>query len=55
MNQKIGDLSDFERGQIIDAHLAGTSVSKTATLLGVSRMTFSEVMLVYMNHGMTSM
>jgi hypothetical protein len=31
-------LSNFERGQIIGVHLAGASVTKTATLLGgVSR------------------
>jgi hypothetical protein len=29
------DLSDFERGQIVAALLAGASVIKTATLLGV--------------------
>jgi hypothetical protein len=32
----MGALSNFERGQIIGAHLAGASVIKTATLLGVS-------------------
>jgi predicted transcriptional regulator len=31
------DLSDFIRGQIIGARLAGTSLIKTAILLGVSR------------------
>jgi hypothetical protein len=50
-----GDLSDFERGQIIGAHLAGASVTKTATLLGISRVTVSEVTLACTNYGkMTS-
>jgi hypothetical protein len=31
----MGDLSDFERGQIIDACLAGETVDRTATLLSV--------------------
>jgi hypothetical protein len=40
----MGDLSDFERGQIIGACLAGASVTKTATLLGLLRATVSKVM-----------
>jgi hypothetical protein len=47
------DLSDFERGQIIGARLVGASVTKTATLLDVSRATFSKVMSAYTIHGKT--
>jgi IS30 family transposase len=52
--QKMGDLSNFERGQIVGAHLAGASVTKTATLLGVSRVTVSKVISAYMNHVKTT-
>ena len=31
------DFSDFQRGQIIGARLAGTSLIKAAILLGISR------------------
>jgi predicted transcriptional regulator len=50
----MGDLYDFGRGQIVGVHLAGASVTKTATLLGVSRATVSKVMLAYMDHGKTT-
>jgi transposase len=50
----MGDLSAFERGQIVGARLAGASVTKTDTLLGVSRTTVSKVMSAYTNHGNTS-
>jgi hypothetical protein len=40
----MGDLSHFERGQIIGACLAGASVTESTTLLGVLRATVSEVM-----------
>jgi len=50
----MGDLPDFQRGQIVGAHLAGASVTKTATLLGVSRAAVSKVMTTYTNHGRTS-
>jgi predicted transcriptional regulator len=50
----MGDLSDFERGQIVGVLLAGPSVTKTATLLGVSRVTVSKVISTYMNHGKTT-
>jgi predicted transcriptional regulator len=48
------DLPDFERGQIVGGHLAGASVTKTATLLGVSTARVSKVMLAYTNHGKTT-
>jgi hypothetical protein len=50
----MGDLSNFERGQVIGEHLAGASVSKTDTLLGVWRVTVSKVMSAYTNHGKTT-
>jgi transposase len=34
--------------------LAGASVTKIATLLGVSRMTVSKATLAYTNHGKTT-
>jgi transposase len=43
-----------EDRQIVGAHLAGASATKTATLLGVSRAAVSKVMLAFMNHGMTT-
>jgi transposase len=53
-NWKMGDLSDFERGQITGAHLTGASETKTSTLFGVSTATVSKVMSAYTNHGKTS-
>jgi predicted transcriptional regulator len=49
----MGHLIDFETVQIDSMHLAGTSVTKTATLLGVPRATVSKVMSSYTNHGKT--
>jgi hypothetical protein len=40
------DLLDLQRGQIVGVCLAGTSVTKTATL-GVSRAAVSKVMTAY--------
>ena len=42
------------RGQTVGAHLAGASVTKTATLSGVSRAVVNKVMTAYTNHGNTS-
>jgi IS30 family transposase len=39
----MGDLSDFERRRIVRARLVGASMTKTATVLGVSRATVSNV------------
>jgi hypothetical protein len=50
----MGDLSDFERGSIISARLAGIPVRKTDILLGISRATVSNVMSAYTNHGKTT-
>jgi transposase len=50
----MGDLSYFERGQVVGARLAGASVTKTAILLGLSRAKVSKVISAYMNHGETS-
>jgi hypothetical protein len=47
------DVSDFGRGQIVVAHFTGAYMTKTATLLGVLRVTVSKVMSAYMNHGKT--
>jgi predicted transcriptional regulator len=51
----MGDLSHFGRGQIVGARLAEEPVTKTATLLGVSRATVSKVISVYTNHGKTTL
>jgi hypothetical protein len=50
----MGDLSDFQGGQIIGVCLAGTYVPKMVTLLGVARAAVSTVMTEYANRGMTS-
>jgi hypothetical protein len=49
----MGGLSDLEREKIVGACLAGTSVTKTATLLGVLA-TIHRVMLAHTNHGKTT-
>lgn len=39
--QKMGDISEFNRRQIIHACLAGTSVSRTASICGVCTENYS--------------
>jgi hypothetical protein len=51
----MGDLFDFERGHIVGGSVAGASVTKTVTLLGVSRVKVSKVMLAYTNDGKTTL
>jgi transposase len=48
------ELSDFEDGHIVGARLAGATVKKNTTLLGVSRATVSKVMSAYTNYGKTT-
>ena len=50
----MGDFSDFQRGQIVDACLTGAFVTKMATLLVVSTATVSRVMMTFTNNGRTS-
>jgi len=41
----MGETSDFQKGQTGGARLAGASVTKMGTLLGVSRAAVSKVMM----------
>jgi hypothetical protein len=50
----MGDLSNFENGQIFSVGLVGASLAKTARLLHVSRATVFKVMSAYTNHGKTT-
>jgi hypothetical protein len=47
-------LYDLKKGNIVGAHLAAASVTKSATLLGVLRAKVSKVMSGYMNHWKTT-
>ena len=51
---KMGDSSNFYRGQIVGAHLTVASVTKMATLLGVSRKAVSKTVTACTNHGNAS-
>lgn len=50
----MGDLPDFQRGQIVVACLTGAYVTETAALLGVSRAAVCKVMMGCTNYGRTS-
>jgi len=49
----MGDLSDFQKGRTVAACLAGASVNKISTLLGVSNAAVSKAMTAYTNHKKT--
>jgi hypothetical protein len=51
-NGHLGELSDFQRGQVVGVCLVGTSVTKMATSL--YRAAISKVMMPYTSHGKTS-
>lgn len=50
----MADLTDFERGMIVGARLAGATVSETANIVGAGRSTVSTVMTAYSKEGKTS-
>jgi hypothetical protein len=50
----MGDLFNFERGQISGDRLSEASVTKTVTQLGMLRATVSKIMSAYTNHGKTT-
>jgi hypothetical protein len=50
----VGDVSDFQRGQIVGALIAAAYVTKPAILLGLHRAAVSKGMTTHTNHGKTS-
>ena len=50
----MGDLLDFQRGQIVGVCLAGASVTKTATLLCIQSSSFQSYGDIHTHHGRTS-
>jgi hypothetical protein len=48
---KMGDLSNFQRGQTVGARLAGSICNKMASLLGVSRAAVPKAVTAHTNHG----
>lgn len=41
------DVSDFQRGQIVNIRMAGASETKTDQMLGISRNTIGKVMRIF--------
>ena len=50
----MGDLSGFQRGQIVGARMASVTVTETAQMLSISRGTVSKVMSAFEKEGKTS-
>ena len=50
----MANLTDFQRGQIVGARMAGASVTETARMLSVARGTVSKVMNAFKREGKTS-